>query len=75
MDIIDSNDNLPSKRSKHNADSDFISRSESESSSGVDSSKPSTVTHQVDQFDIEDRMNKFKIKNFDLAQNFMKGRQ
>lgn len=62
---------------KNKLSSDILNMLEKDSDDSDHDIKASAqeIIQNQDKIDAEDRMNKFKIKNFELAKNFMKGRQ
>ena len=71
---MDLGGNLSSKRSIQKDDSERFDASESETS-GQNSAAESKINTQIHQIDVQERTNMFMIKNIEIAQNFMKGRQ
>lgn len=65
-------ENLDSHRMTNLCSTD---RKGSESSEEIAHPSQNQIKIVEENFDPEDRMNKFKIRNFELAKNFMKGRQ
>ena len=71
---MDLEDNLSSKRSIQKDDSERFDVNESETSEW-DATEQSKINTQIKQIDVQERINMFMIKNYEIAQNFMKGRQ
>ena len=71
---MDLGDNLSSKRSIQKDDSERFEASESEPSAR-DTNDQSKIGTQINPMDVKERTNNFIIKNYEIAQNFMKGRQ